>query len=59
MQWRSRTLLRLTGKPPAKAPEQKSGKATQAAILRRFFLVIEKLENSLRRTGGQDGRNGR
>lgn len=55
MQWRSRTLLRLTGRPPAQAPERKSDIGTQAAILRRFFHVLEKLEHSLKKIGRTDG----
>ncbi len=55
MQWRSRPILRLTGRPLRKAPERKSEHPPQAAILRRFFVVLEKLESSLRRPRGQDG----
>ncbi len=48
MQWRSRPILRLSAKPPPReAPERKSGAGTQAAILRRFFRVIAKLEAKL------------
>jgi hypothetical protein len=55
MQWRSRPILRLSGRPPREAPERKSDTTTQAAILRRFFVVLEKLETSLRRIGGAGG----
>jgi hypothetical protein len=55
MQWRAKPLLRLSGKPDPRAPERKSDTVTQAAILRRFFHVIEKLETSLKKLG----RNGR
>jgi hypothetical protein len=48
MQWRSRPILRLSTKPPPQAPERKSDAGTQAAILRRFFSVLEKLEMKLR-----------
>jgi hypothetical protein len=57
MQWRSRPILRLTGRPPDPAPERKSDTGSQAAILRRFFSVLEKLETSLKtigRTGGRE-----
>jgi hypothetical protein len=56
MHWRSRPLLRLSGRAPAKAPERKSDEITQAAILRRFFLVLAKLESSLRKPFGAGGR---
>jgi hypothetical protein len=52
MQWRSRPILRLTGRPPTGAPEQKSETKTQAAILRRFFVVLAKLEMTLKSLGG-------
>jgi hypothetical protein len=53
MHWRSRTILRLSAKPPNPAPERKSGEHTQAAILRRFFVVIEKLETRLKTIAGR------
>ncbi len=56
MQWRKRTLLRLSGKRPPEAPERKSGQHTQAAILRRFFLVLEKLESRIRGIGDDAGK---
>jgi hypothetical protein len=56
MQWRSSPILRLSGRPPGKAPERKSDETTQAAILRRFFHVLAKLESGVRtpfRAGGR------
>jgi hypothetical protein len=54
MHWRSRTILRLSGKPAPQAPETKTGKHTQAAILRRFFVVLDKLETRLKSLRGSD-----
>jgi hypothetical protein len=56
MQWRKRPILRLSGRQPEKAPERKSGVDTQAAILRRFFSVLEKLESSVKAIGRTDRR---
>jgi hypothetical protein len=54
MHWRSRPILRLSGRPAPEAPETKTGKHTQAAILRRFFHVLDKLETRLKSLGGSD-----
>jgi hypothetical protein len=59
MQWRKRTLLRLSGKEPPTALERKSGQHMQAAILRRFFVVLEKLESRIRAFGDEAGRDRR
>jgi hypothetical protein len=56
MQWRSRPILRLTARPRPVALEQKSGKTQPAAILRRFFHVLEKLELSRRKPAEPDRR---
>jgi hypothetical protein len=56
MQWRKRPILRISGRPPEPAPERKSDAGTQAAILRRFFSVLEKLETSLKSISRSDGR---
>jgi hypothetical protein len=55
MQWRSRPILRLTGRSRPEAPERKSDKTQPAAILRRFFYVLEKLESSLRKSEPPEG----
>jgi hypothetical protein len=41
---RSRNILRLSGASPEKAPEQKSKQHQAAAVFRRFFYVLHKLD---------------
>lgn len=41
---RSRHILRLSGLRPEKAPEQKSKQHQAAAVFRRFFYVLQRLE---------------
>jgi hypothetical protein len=41
---RSRNILRLSGTSPEKAPEQKSKQHQAAAVFRRFFYVLHKLD---------------
>jgi hypothetical protein len=53
MRERSRSILRLSGRPPEKAPEQKSGQHEAAAVFRRFFYVLERLDKAFRRETGQ------
>jgi hypothetical protein len=44
MRFGRRTLLRLSGKIPDRAPEQKSKNYEAAAIFRRFFYALERLD---------------
>ena len=44
MTWRSRRLLRLSGRLPEKAPEMKSTDDHAAAIFRRFFSVLARFD---------------
>ncbi|MGL4635990.1 MAG: hypothetical protein ACRCWF_08420 [Beijerinckiaceae bacterium] len=53
MRERSRTILRLSGRQPDKAPEQKSEKQEAAAVFRRFFYVLERLDKAFRRDSSQ------
>ena len=39
-----RTILRLSGRMPDSAPEQKSGQPDAATIFRRFFLALHRLD---------------
>ena len=42
-----RSILRLSGRPPARAPEQKSEEGA-AAVFRRFFSALARLERRRR-----------
>jgi hypothetical protein len=43
----SRSILRLSGQPPARAPERKSDEGA-AAVFRRFFSALARLERRRR-----------
>ncbi len=53
MKHQNRSLLRLSGRgpesDPEQAPEQKSRQGDAAAVFRRFFNVLERLDRAFRR----------
>jgi hypothetical protein len=55
MRYRNRTLLRLSARAaepePREAPEQKSKDTEAAAVIRRFFYVLGRLDKVFRRDG--------
>jgi hypothetical protein len=55
---RTRTILRLSGRSDERAPEQKSGQLQAAAVFRRFFSALERLDLK-RRLRGRDADNDR
>ncbi len=56
---RSRSLLRLSGRAPDPAPEQKSEDMKAVSVFRRFFHVLSRLERRERpeADAGQDRRS--
>jgi hypothetical protein len=57
MNIRTRTILRLSGRSIDRAPEQKSGQLQAAAVFRRFFSALERLDLKRRLRGkGNDRR---